>query len=89
MKFVSLLVGLCMVSNAAIAQTSTCQSILKASQRLACYDRLTPPTAEPKKATGTKSTSAKSAPERAAIVDRLAVENKKLDARLKTICRGC
>ena len=77
---------LCMSSGAAIAQTSECQSIPKANARLACYDQAFPPT-----------TSAKPAPkvptipqdQQGQIVDRLAVENSRLDAKLKTICRGC
>jgi hypothetical protein len=77
---------LCMSSGAAIAQTSECQSIPKANARLACYDKAFPPT-----------TSAKPAPkaptipqdQQGQIVDRLAVENSRLDAKLKTICRGC
>ena len=85
MKVVALLSGLCLVSQAAMAQTSTCQLIPKSSDRLACYDRIAPPTTEPKKIAGTKSGNANPAP----VTDRLAVENKKLDARLKTICRGC
>ena len=41
----------------------------------------------PKKAE--KSPAPKAKPEQGHIVDMLAAENKKLDAKLKTICRGC
>jgi hypothetical protein len=74
----------------AIAQTTQCQSIPKASDRLACYDRVTPPTGAPKTPPVTGKTAAASSPaDQAKVVDMLAAENSKLDAKLKTICRGC
>jgi hypothetical protein len=85
MNVVPLLILLCAFSDVASAQTtSQCQSITKASDRLACYDRASPP-----------PTLSKPAPSKTPIaqqgqyVDQLAVENDKLDAKLKTICRGC
>jgi hypothetical protein len=39
MRYLTLLAALCSVSELAIAQTSTCQSISKAADRLACYDK--------------------------------------------------
>jgi hypothetical protein len=77
---------LCMSSEAAIAQTSECQSIPKANARLACYDKAFPPTTSAKPA-ASKATTPKD--QQGQIVDRLAVENSRLDAKLKTICRGC
>ena len=73
-----------------IAQTTQCQFVPKASDRLACYDRATPPTAAPKTPAVTGKTAATGAAvDQVQAVDMLAVENSKLDARLKTICRGC
>jgi hypothetical protein len=86
-----------------VVQTAQCQSVPKASDRLACYDRMNPPNAAGKPAPTATDKSAKSktqsAPGKAAtsdtppnqgqVVDMLAVENSKLDAKLKTICRGC
>ena len=64
--------------------------------RLACYDKASPPYAAttPKKAEtarkkNEKSVNATEQREPAHVVDMLAAENKKLDAKLKTICRGC
>lgn len=77
------------LSSPAVAQSQTsCQSIAKATDRLACYDRATPPVAAPKQAAKSKP-GAKNPPDQAQIVDQLAVENSRLSARLKTICRGC
>jgi len=73
-----------------IAQTVQCQFVPKASDRLACYDRATPPTAAPKTPAVTGKAAAASSPaDQAQVVDMLAAENSKLDANLKTICRGC
>jgi hypothetical protein len=90
MRVIALLFLLGTLSDVAIAQTSQCQSIPKASDRLACYDRAAPPTAVNKPATSKTPTAAeKPAASQGTIVDMLAVENSKLDAKIKTICRGC
>jgi hypothetical protein len=96
MRVIALLVLLCTLSEVAIAQTTQCQSIPKATDRLACYDKAAPPTAAgkpaasktpaaPDKAAGPSKTPT----DQAQVVDMLAAENSKLDAKLKTICRGC
>jgi hypothetical protein len=90
MKIPPLLIALLIaaVPVCAAGQTSTCQSIQNTTERLACYDRATPPVAPPKQAAKSKS-GAKPSPDQAQLVDQLAVENSRLDAKLKTICRGC
>jgi hypothetical protein len=80
------------VGQAVVAQASECSVVPKASDRLACYDRATPPiAAKPGKSKLPVSPVAASTspPNQGQVVDMLAVENSKLDARLKTICRGC
>jgi len=86
-----------------VVQNAQCQSVPKASDRLACYDRMNPPTAAGKSAPAATDKSATpktptapgkpaasgAPPDQGQVVDMLAVENSKLDARLKTICRGC
>jgi hypothetical protein len=91
MKVIALLVALCTFSEVASAQTTTqCQSIPKASDRLACYDRAAPPTAADKPAVSKATPGPSKTPtDQGQAVDKLAVENSKLDAKLKTICRGC
>jgi hypothetical protein len=93
MKKIVLLALLC-TSSEALAQTPQCQSIPKASDRLACYDRASPPKAVDKtaasKTTATdKAPASKATTDQGTVVDMLAVENSKLDAKIKTICRGC
>ena len=45
MRVIPLVVLLCALCQAAVAQTSECSTIPKASDRLACYDRAAPPMA--------------------------------------------
>ena len=92
MKLFPLAVLFISVSQGAIAHASECSAVPKASDRLACYDRATPPiAAKPVKPKFPLSPVAASTspPDQGQVVDMLAVENSKLDARLKTICRGC
>ena len=88
MKFLLLTASLFAICHGAIAQTSECSTVPKASDRLACYDRATPPAAEKPRAAKQKA-AASNTPDQGTVVDALAVENSKLDAKLKKICRGC
>ncbi|MBR1153700.1 hypothetical protein [Bradyrhizobium sp. JYMT SZCCT0428] len=72
----------------AVAQTSECSTVPKASNRLACYDRATPPSAA-KTVAKQKAAASNASSDQGSMVDALAVENAKLDAKLKKICRGC
>jgi hypothetical protein len=83
MKFIALFL-LCMFSEAAIAQTSECPSIPKASARLTCYDKISPPIAPGKSATAKTPASTQEK-----YVDPLSAENARTDAAMKNICRGC
>lgn len=69
----------------ATAQDAECRTIESSTARLACYDKAAPPAAKAKSATPKGA--------KAADVDRpqdfLAVENARLDAALRNICRGC
>ena len=90
MKFAALLIALCTVTAIAGAQAADCRSIANSTERLACYDRATPPTAQ------TPAASKPAAPPKTATAeqqgplgDLLEAENSKLDAKIKGICRGC
>jgi hypothetical protein len=94
MKFISLVVLLCALCQGAAAQTPECSKIQRSSDRLACYDRVAPPTAVIPARSRTplapdKAAASTIAPDQGQVVDLLAAENSKLDARLKAICRGC
>ena len=75
---------LCTFSETAIAQTSECQSIPKASARLACYDKMSPPTVP-----GKSATPKTPPPDQGKYVDPFGAENARTDAATKNICRGC
>ena len=104
MRIIALLCLLGTLTDVAIAQTAErCQSTRRASDLLACYNRTAPPHKLGKLKTSKASTPNKPAVSEAPIavdkpaastdrseyVDVLAAENAKLDAKMKTICRGC
>ena len=97
MKYILPAFILALVPQAAGAQASNCHSIANQMDRLACYDKASPAqsAAGPPKKTDTrpkkpeKAVAPKAQPEQGQVVDMLAAENKRLDAKLKTICRGC
>jgi hypothetical protein len=85
MKSVALLVALFALCGPAIAQTADCQSVPKASDRLACYDKA----ASQARQVTPAAASAVPAAQPAQATDLLAEENARLDAKIKNICRGC
>ena len=87
MRLIAALVLIFAFHGQVIAQTTQCQSIQKPSDRLACYDKAAPPAAAKTPPAGSKTAS--SSLDQAKVVDMLAAENSRLDAKLKTICRGC
>ena len=90
MKIIALLAFLCTLSEVAFAYTAECKSIPRASDRLTCYDKPTPPLAVGKSSkTVTDKSAASKIPEGRRFADMLDAENSKLNAKLKTICRGC
>jgi hypothetical protein len=85
---------LCAMPFAAAAQGPECRTIPRATDRLACYDRAAPPVSMHRPpAPGSAMT--RSGPPDAAqqsdtpSADMLAVENSRVTAKTKTICRGC
>jgi hypothetical protein len=81
MKFLAVLVAICGLSQTAMAQTPACKSIADTAQRLACYDKASPPTAQ--------SAPAMSKPDAGKYVDTIGAEDTLMNAKLKNICRGC
>ena len=97
MRAIALVILLCMSSEVASAQTTEqCQPTQSAGDHLACYNRTAPPPHTlSKRASKAPITLDKPAASKTPIdqkdqyVDVLEVENSRLDARLKTICRRC
>ena len=91
MKLLPLAVLVISIGQAVVAQASECSPVPKASDRLACYDRATPPiAAKPGKPELPLSPVAASTsrPDQGQVVDMLASKTQYW-TRLKTICRGC
>jgi hypothetical protein len=92
MKIFALLALLCTSSQVVFAYTTECKLLPKASDRLACYDKATPPSAVAKfskTVAAPDKLAASKIPEGRRFADMLDAENSKLNAKLKTICRGC
>ena len=92
MRLFAVLVAIYALSQAAIAQTPECKSILDASARLACYDKATLPAApaasvKPAVPASVKNPNAKV--DKTKYVDTIGAEDALMNARLKNICRGC
>jgi hypothetical protein len=89
MRFLAILVAICALSQTAIAQTPGCKSIADAGQRLACYDKATPPPASPAAAKSPVPAAPASKVDAGKYVDTISAEDALMNARLKNICRGC
>jgi hypothetical protein len=83
MRIIALFISLCALSQAAAAQIPECKSIPNSTQRLACYDK-----ASVAKAPAATSVS-KPANVDGSYVDTISDEDARMNARLKSICRGC
>jgi hypothetical protein len=89
MKFLLLIALTFLGFQAAVAQTSECSTVPKANDRLDCYDRAMPQSVTKSVMSKQKTAAPTTLRDRGKTVDALAVENSKLDANLKMICRGC
>jgi hypothetical protein len=96
MRIIAILILLCVSSKVASAQTTEpCPPAPRAGDLLNCYNRTAPPPSLGKRATSKITTldnpalSQTPTNQRAPVDDLLNDENKKLDAKLKTLCRGC
>ena len=76
MKFLPLIALMFVGCQGAVAQTPECSTVPKASDRLACYDRATPPSAA-KSATSKQKAAASSAIVRAHFTSLLALNSCK------------
>jgi hypothetical protein len=84
MKLGISLIALLALCEPVVAQTSDCQWIPKASDRLACYDRASPPLSRSKSSTMHKRATQQDGPR-----DVLGDENARVEKKIGTICRGC
>lgn len=85
MKRIVLLMAIFAMSQPAIAESPECKSIATAGKRLACYDKA----AAPAKSTVPPVAASTSNPDPAKYVDTISLEDARMNAQLKNICRGC
>lgn len=84
MRFGISLIVLFALCEPVLAQVSDCQSIQKAKDRLACYDRVSPPLSRSK-----SSTKHKTDTQQDRQGDLLGDENARVGKKIGSICRGC
>jgi hypothetical protein len=96
MKKLAVFALLCAISDPAFAQMQECPPTPRAGDLLNCYNRTAPPPAPHKRATPKMTTtlenpaaSKSQTNQRAQVDDLLDDENRKLDTKLNTLCRGC
>jgi len=86
MRIIASLISMVALSQVAIAQTPDCKAITDSSQRLACYDQAAAPAAKPAAQAARAPASKVDASK---YVDAISAEDARMNARLKSICRGC
>jgi hypothetical protein len=89
MRLFAVLGAICALTQTATAQTPECKSISDSAARLACYDKNGPaarPSAAAKPASRPNPVSKADAGK---YVDSISAEDKRMNTRLKNICRGC
>jgi hypothetical protein len=96
MKTIAALAWFCAFSGMAFAESLECPPSPGAGDLLACYNRTAPPPKLRKRATSNVPAAEDKhaifnipADSRSQADDMLIHENKKLDAKVKTLCRGC
>ena len=89
MRFFAALAAICALCQPAMAQAPDCKSMTTPDARLACYDRTTPSAASSAAAKPAARPASASKVDAAKYVDSISAEDAKMNARLKSICRGC
>jgi hypothetical protein len=89
MRFFAALAAICALCQPALAQSPDCKSMTNADARLACYDKTTAAPAPSAAAKPASRPAAASKVDAAKYVDSISAEDAKMNARLKSICRGC
>jgi hypothetical protein len=72
----------CLFPGMALAQVTDCRSISSSIDRLACYDKISPPTKPPPSKSTVK-------PAESPYIDDTANEDARMKKLLKPICKNC
>ena len=89
MRFFAALAAICALCQPAMAQAPDCKSMTNSDARLACYDKATPPQAVSAAAKPASRAAPAAKADPAKYVDTISAEDAMMNARLKSICRGC
>ena len=92
MRLFAILAAICLLSPSALAATPECKTIPAASARLARYDKAALAASADKSAAAKPAATAGAAAEKSGTekyVDTIGVEDARMNAQLKNICRGC
>lgn len=91
MRLIAVLGAICTLAQTASAEIGDCSAIPDAAAKLACYNNETPPK------TGRSSSAAARRPAAASLpatnipkgIDRPTDEDAAVDAKMRSLCRGC
>jgi hypothetical protein len=95
MRLVAVLGAICALTQAASAEIGDCSAIADAAAKLACYNNEAPPAAKkpvpPRMAPRSPATArpAASTTESTKYIDKIGDEDAVVDAKMRSICRGC
>ncbi len=89
MKLFPIVAAMCVLCEAANAQTPDCRSIPDPAARLACYDRSAPSVASSPATRQAMRAAPAPKVDGAGYVDSIAAEDALMKDRMKGICRGC
>jgi len=89
MRLVAVLAAICALTQAASAEIGDCSAVADAAAKLACYNNEPPPAAaRSARPARTARPSAAAANSRKGI-DRPTDEDAAVDAKVRSLCRGC
>ena len=99
MRLAVVLGAICALTQAASAEIGDCSAIADAAAKLACYNNEAPPAAKKPMAPGTAPRMAPRSPatarpaasttEGTKYIDKIGNEDAVVDAKMRSICRGC
>lgn len=94
MRLVAVFGAICALTQAASAEIGDCSAIADAAAKLACYNNEAPPAAKkpaPRMAPRSPAAArpAASTSESTKYIDKIGEEDAVVDAKMRSICRGC
>jgi hypothetical protein len=85
MRVIALLIAIFALAGRAAAETPECRAIENLSERLACYDKLSPPIKHSQASTSLNPSTSRPLN----YSDSISAEDIRIKEKLNNICRGC